>query len=161
MRRARAALWIPVALVAPAAPAQATQYLSVEQAQRALVPEADGFAAATLGERAAWRALRAGAPLGYFVVDEVIGKHERITYAVGIAGDGSVRGVEILDYREPRGGEVRDPRWLAQFAGKRYGAPLTLEQDIQNISGATLSCRHVTEGVKRLLGLHAAATGKK
>jgi len=41
----------------------------------------------------------------------VIGKHELITYAVGIGSDGAVRGVEILDYRETRGGEVRDPRW--------------------------------------------------
>ena len=156
MRRPASAWWLPVALVAPAIPAHATQYLTVEQAQRALFPEADAFVPAAPGDPRAWRAARGGAMLGTFVVDEVIGKHERITYAVGIAADGSVRGVEILDYREPRGGEVRDPRWLAQFAGKRDGAPLTLEEDIQNISGATLSCRHVTEGVKRLLARYAA-----
>jgi Na+-transporting NADH:ubiquinone oxidoreductase subunit C len=91
----------------------------------------------------------------------VIGKHELIAYALGIAADGAVRGVEILDYREPRGGEIRDPRWRAQFVGKRQGSTLRLEQDIQNISGATLSCRHVTDGVRRLLQLHAQALRQK
>lgn len=94
------------------------------------------------------------------MVDEVIGKHELITYAVGIGADGAVRGVEIMDYRESRGGEVRDPRWRAQFNGKRNASALRLDDDIQNISGATLSCRHITEGVKRLLALHAAALMK-
>ena len=56
---------------------------------------------------------------------------------------------------------MRDPRWRAQFAGKRRGAPLRLEQDIKNLSGATLSCRHVTDGVRRLLALHALELKEK
>jgi Na+-transporting NADH:ubiquinone oxidoreductase subunit NqrC len=65
-----------------------------------------------------------------------------------------------MDYRESRGGEVRDPRWRAQFSGKSSGSALRLDSDIQNISGATLSCRHITEGIKRLLAIHAAALAK-
>jgi Na+-translocating ferredoxin:NAD+ oxidoreductase RnfG subunit len=174
-------LWVPLALACAAAPVQATQYLTVEQAQRVLFPEADSFAATPVrltaelksqlqadgagrirgNEQAAWTASLRGAVVGHVLADEVIGKHELITYAVGIGADGTVRGVEILDYRETRGGEVRDPRWRAQFVGKRNGATLRLEQDIQNISGATLSCRHVTEGVRRLLALHALALKEK
>ncbi|MGE5639901.1 MAG: FMN-binding protein [Clostridia bacterium] len=156
MRTRSPGAWVPVALLCAAAPAHATQYLTVEQAQRTLFPEAQSFSPETLGDRRAWAALRAGERVGLVVLDEVIGKHELITYAVGIRADGAVRGVEILDYREPRGGEVRDPRWRAQFEGKRASSPLRLEEDIQNISGATLSCRHVTEGVKRLLALYAS-----
>jgi len=155
MRALDPRLWTPLAAACVAAPVHATQYLSVEQAQRALFPAADAFAAVPLQGARAWSASRAGAALGYFLVDEVVGKHELITYAVGIGADGAIRGVEILDYREPRGGEVRDPRWRAQFVGKRRGSPLRLDEDIQNISGATLSCRHVTEGVRRLLELYA------
>lgn len=155
MPRADLRLWIPVAAACAAAPAQATQYLSVEQAQRALFPTADAFAPFSLPGVRAWSASRAGSPLGHVLVDEVVGKHERITYAVGVGTDGAVRGVEILDYREPRGGEVRDPRWRAQFVGKRRDSPLRLDDDIQNISGATLSCRHITAGVRRLLELYA------
>jgi Na+-transporting NADH:ubiquinone oxidoreductase subunit C len=181
MRDFDSRLWVPIALACAAAPVQATQYLTVEQAQRALFPGADSFAAMPIrltaelksqlqadgagpirgGEQPAWVASLRGAVVGHVMVDEVIGKHELIAYAVGIGSDGAVRGVEILDYRETRGGEVRDPRWRAQFVGKRRGAPLRLEQDIQNISGATLSCRHITEGVRRLLALHALALKEK
>jgi hypothetical protein len=153
-------LWVPVALACAAAPVQGAQYLTLEQAQRALFPEADAFAPAPLRGQRAWAASRGGALLGHVMVDEVIGKHELITYALGVGADGAVRSVEIMDYRESRGGEVRDPRWRAQFKGKRSGSPLRLEEDIQNISGATLSCRHVTEGVRRLLALHAAELKK-
>ena len=51
--------------------------------------------------------------------------------------------------------EIREALWRAQFIGKRHGAQLALTKDIQNISGATLSCRHITDGVKRLLATHA------
>lgn len=168
-------LWAPFALACAVTPVQATQYLTVDQAQRALFPEADSFAATPVrltaelrsklqaqgpgrprgNEQPAWAARLREAVVGHVLMDEVIGKHELITYAVGIGADGAVRGVEILDYRESRGGEVRDPRWRAQFAGKRQGAKLRLDEDIQNISGATLSCRHVTDGVRRLVALHA------
>ena len=128
----------------------------MEQAQRALFPEASAFTQAPQVKRA-WAASRAGTVIGHVMVDDVVGKHELITYAVGIGSDGVVRGVEILDYRETRGGEVRDPRWRAQFVGKHHGAPLALDDDIQNISGATLSCRHITDGVRRLLALYELA----
>lgn len=163
MRRTHAGSWVPVALACAVSHAHATQYLTAEQARRALFGEADAFAAVTLEElrRPAWSASRQGVVIGHLLVDEVVGKHELITYAVGISADGTIRGVEILDYRETRGGEVRDPRWLAQFEGKRADSPLRLEADIQNITGATLSCRHVTDGVRRLVALHARALRRR
>jgi len=94
---------------------------------------------------------------GFFIVDEVLGKHEMITWALGLGPDGSVKQVEILDYRETYGYEIQHPKWRAQFAGKRAGAPLKLDDDIKNISGATLSCRHITDGVKRLLATYEHA----
>lgn len=177
MRALDARWWVPLAVACAPVGAHATQYLTVAQAQRALFPQGERFVPDRVeltddqrrliaqrsgvksprGEQAVWRALRGQAPLGYFIVDEVIGKHELITYAVGIGDDGKVRGVEILDYRESRGGEVRDPRWRAQFNGKRAGDTLRLGQDIQNLSGATLSSRHITDGVRRLLALYDVA----
>jgi Na+-transporting NADH:ubiquinone oxidoreductase subunit NqrC len=88
-------------------------------------------------------------------VDEVIGKHEFITYALALANSGAVKGVEILTYRETYGHEVKLPKWRAQFLGKTVAAPVKIDSDIRNISGATLSCVHVTEGVRRLLYTHA------
>ncbi len=176
MRSLDARWWVPLAVACAPVAAHATQYLTVEQAQRALFPQAERFVPTRVelsdaqrsriaelsgvnsprGEQPVWRALRGQALLGYFIVDEVIGKHELITYALGIGGDGKARGVEILDYREPRGGEVRDASWRAQFNGKQAGDTLRVGQDIQNLSGATLSSRHITDGVRRLLALYAA-----
>jgi len=161
MKRIDLRLWTPVAAACFAAPVYATQYLTVEQAQRALFPQAEAFAPAALGDKLAWAASKGSTLLGHVIVDEVVGKEELITYAVGIEADGVLRGLEILDYREPRGGEVRDPRWRAQFKGKRQGAPLAVDDDIQNISGATLSCRHITEGVRRLLDAYTRTVQKK
>ena len=85
------------------------------------------------------------------IIDQVLGKHEFITLATGIASDGSVRGIEILEYRESYGSQVRNVDWRKQFTGKDKAAPLKLNSDIRNISGATLSSAHVTAGVRRIL----------
>ena len=90
----------------------------------------------------------------WFIVDEVIGKHEMITYALAIGQDGAVKGIEIVEYVESYGYEVADSSWRKQFVGKRAIDPLKLGHDIQNISGATLSSKHLTDGVKRLLTFH-------
>ena len=58
---------------------------------------------------------------GYFFVDQVIGKHDLITYAVALSADGKVRQVEILEYREAYGGEVRNAHWRGQFVGRHHG----------------------------------------
>lgn len=89
--------------------------------------------------------------LGVLFIDHVLGKHEIIDYSVALSPEGKVLGIEILEYRESYGYEIRNPKWRKQFVGKRPGEPLRLNDDIYNISGATMSCRHVTEGTKRVL----------
>jgi Na+-translocating ferredoxin:NAD+ oxidoreductase RnfG subunit len=91
------------------------------------------------------------------VSDAVVGKFELIGYAVGLDADGSVRQVEILSYRESHGHEIRLPAWRRQFVGKTAAAPIRIGDDISNISGATLSCQHVTGGVRRIVAVVAAA----
>jgi len=165
------------ALVAPA-PSFAVDYLTAEQAQAAMFPEADRFEARELaldaGQRAALQA-RLGVPvkerwpvrvarrgdrtLGVAVVDEVLGKFERITFAVGVGADGAIRQIEILSYRESHGHEVRLPAWRKQFVGKTAAAPLRVGEDIANVSGATLSCHHVTDGVRRIVAVLEQAGG--
>jgi Na+-translocating ferredoxin:NAD+ oxidoreductase RnfG subunit len=167
--------WVVIpALIVPA-PAFATQYLTVEQAQRALFPSADRFEPRDLAltdaalhevevahpapvarpRPSSFAADRAGAVLGYVYVDEVLGKQLYITYAVGIDTAGTVVGVEILEYRETHGYEVRNAAWRGQFAGRTAAAPPSFGTNVKNISGATLSSRHVTEGVARVLAIHA------
>ena len=93
----------------------------------------------------------------WFIIDEVVGKHEMITYGVGLHSDGTVKQIEILEYRESYGHEVANPKWLAQFTKKSAESPLKLNKDIENISGATLSSKHLTDGVKRVLVMYELA----
>jgi hypothetical protein len=149
----------------------AETYLTEDQAAQALFPgarlaagwetltpaEAKSVEKAS-GERVLDRRLRLWrAPDGACMfVDRVVGKHEFITYAVGLAPDGSVKGVEIMDYRETFGDQVRGEGWRRQFSGKKASDPVRIGKDVKNISGATLSSVHVANGVRRLLQTHEA-----
>jgi Na+-translocating ferredoxin:NAD+ oxidoreductase RnfG subunit len=140
---------LPTAVVASiASPALAVQYLSVEAAQKLAFPSANHFVEY---DGKSWKAQAGDKLLGLFVLDHVIGKHLFIDYAVALDTNGRVMRVEILQYRESYGGEVRESSWLGQFVGKTSGSALKVGSDIRSISGATLSSLHVTEGVKRVL----------
>ena len=82
--------------------------------------------------------------------DRSTGKHEFIDYIVALTPEGKVKQIEILEYRESWGYEVRREGWRKQFAGKDSTSKLKLNDGIHNISGATLSCRGITRGVKRI-----------
>lgn len=165
-----------LAVVAVPTSAFAVDYLSAEQAARLMFPDADAFetrsvtfdaaqlqqldARGVRARSATWPvrvARRGGATLGFVVIDAVVGKVELIDYAVGIALDGSVRQIEILSYRESHGFEIRLPAWRKQFVGKGATSALRIGDDIANISGATLSCTHVTDGVRRIVAVVALA----
>jgi len=173
-------LWPAIGLLAAVAPASVTiaaTYLSVEAAQKALFPSADSFVPVVLtltdaekraiaeaagpqaahGELRTWAAKRGDAVLGHVFVDNVIGREDFITYAVGVGADGKLLPIEILDYRESHGGEIRNKAWRAQFAGRTDPSQLRMNKDIKNIAGATLSSEHVTAGVRRILALWSAA----
>ena len=143
------------AMVALASPAYAMQYLSITEAQKLAFPSATHFAEVQPGR--AWKAEAGGRTIGLFVFDHVIGKHLYIDYAVALDPGGRVHRVDILQYRESYGGEVRNASWLAQFNGATSATPLKVNGDIRNISGATLSSLHVTEGVKRILAAYGNA----
>lgn len=98
----------------------------------------------------AWQAKQGDKTLGYFVTDAVIGKFELISYAVAPNTAGEVSGVEISTYRESYGYGVRNKPWRVQFLGKSTNSALRVSDDINNISGATLSCMHLTDGIRRI-----------
>jgi hypothetical protein len=161
------------ALAAPVQVVVAGSYLTVEATQRLAFPQADRFepakAAVTAeqlrhiaalagpqplhGQLQLWRAYQSGKALGYFFVDEVIGRQDLITYALSIDNDGRLGEIEILTYRESHGGEVRNAAWRRQFAGRRQLDALRVSVDIKNIAGATMSCEHLTQGARWLLAL--------
>ena len=172
--------WTPIALASVglisgvSAPliAHAKIYLSIEQAQKIMfghtswnhkpilisddiqkkMRQASGVSHPFNSHRI-WKSTQGA----WFIVDEVVGKHEMITYALGIEADGRIKNIEILEYRESYGYEVGEDSWRKQFMGKTSKSNLKLNKDIQNISGATLSAKHLTDGVKRLMIMHELA----
>ncbi len=165
---------IPALMIAPAAillagPIHAVDYMTVLQAQALCFPaamfkeapltltpdqirkiESRSGAEVTLKNPQIWRVFSSGKLTGWFFVDEVIGKYQQITYCIALLPDGSIKQVEILSYREIHGSNVRGA-WRTQFKGKTVASPLEIGKDILNLSGATLSSRHLSEGIKRIL----------
>ena len=90
---------------------------------------------------------------GYAMVHNTIGKHKHMTYMVGVDTSGACTDVELLVFREARGSEVRRKRFNAQYEGKTVSDPIRINKDIINISGATMSVRSISAGVKRVLVL--------
>ena len=163
-------------------PVFAAAFMEVEQAQKMLLPNADRFSAVALSldetqlndiakttetripknfNPKVWRADQGNKSLGWVITDRVIGKYDLIDYAAGFQADGTSVGIEILAYRESHGSEVKQSAWRKQFAGKKGPSAMRFADDIRNISGATLSCQHVTEGMQRLSAIASLlATGK-
>jgi Na+-translocating ferredoxin:NAD+ oxidoreductase RnfG subunit len=157
----------------PAQAIIAADYLSVDAAQRQIFPQADSFPglvaplsdqqkqaiAALSGPQPAhgmlriYRAQRNGVILGHVFVDEVIGRQDLITYAIGIDTAGALSTLEILSYRESHGGEIRNAHWREQFKSRSDLQHLRFRTDIKNIAGATLSSEHVTQSVRWLVAL--------
>jgi Na+-translocating ferredoxin:NAD+ oxidoreductase RnfG subunit len=166
-----------VALMVPATVVVAADYLSIDAAQRAVYPQAESFEPVLLslspaqkqtivaragpqpqhGALRIWNAKRGDTNLGYVFVDEVIGRSDLITYATGIDPNGALHTIEILAYRESHGAEIRNAAWRQQFANRNGLAQLQFRTDIKNISGATLSSEHVTQGVRWIVALWETA----
>ena len=90
---------------------------------------------------------------GYAVIQNTIGKHRPITYMVGVTPTGECMNFEVLVYREARGNEIATKRFNYQYQGKTIGDPVRINRDIINITGATMSVRSASAGVKRVLVL--------
>ena len=161
-------LLIPAALIAPAT-AQAAVYMNISEAQNLLFPGAtfterfmrlsDGQIASITDDAhtsindphiKAWRV--SGKASGWFILDQVQGKDDTITFAVAIDANGAISGIEILECLADYNAIIM-PEWRAQFVGETA-------RDIKHvemISGATLSSRHIIDGVRRVAFIYAEA----
>lgn len=85
-----------------------------------------------------------------WILDE-IGKERDITTAIVINKDKIVK-VEVLIYRESRGGQVQNSRFTQQYNNKTSTNNFTKE--IDSISGATLSVYALNKQVRMALWLN-------
>jgi hypothetical protein len=74
-----------------------------------------------------------------WILDE-IGKTELITFAVLIEGN-TISKISVLEFRETRGWEIKHDFFTRQFRNAGLNPDLSLNQSVDNITGATLSVR--------------------
>lgn len=158
-------LLVPAAIVA-AAPVQAKIYMDVASAQAMIFPGATFEERFVKLDQEQYNAIISDSNVnvysrnikawkvstgGWFIIDQVRGQDDWISYAIAIDAKGAVMRIEILECLENYDGITR-PNWRAQFYGKTRGFP---SADIAQISGATLSSGQMTAGVRRILSTHA------
>lgn len=90
---------------------------------------------------------------GYAMIHNTIGKYKHMTYMVGVDQKGACTDVELLVFRDAKGSEVGKKRFNSQYDGLTVSDPIRINKDIINISGATMSVRSMSAGVKRVLVL--------
>ncbi|MEZ4810755.1 MAG: FMN-binding protein [Allomuricauda sp.] len=89
--------------------------------------------------------------IGYAYLGQASSMKNVFDYVVLFNLDLSIKKSKILIYREDYGRQVGSQRWLKQFIGKKSGEGLTYGEDIDAISGATISAKSMTMAVSDIL----------
>lgn len=151
--------------------AWSVSYMTEEEALRWALPDADDIKPQrhildlerkrVLEKQAGWQlkdnaftfyeGQRQGKVVGYAFLDDEIGKHQPITFVVALTSDGKIRDVDVVIYRESVGEGIKGRHFLDQFRGKDVSSRLRLGDDVDSITGATLSARASTRVVKKAL----------
>ena len=96
-----------------------------------------------------FRGLSGGVTVGYTATATVTGFGGPIEVTVGMDADGKIAGLSVggSKFAETAGlgTRAREPEFTGQFLGKQ--PPLVLKQDVDAISGATITSAAVTKGV--------------
>lgn len=89
-------------------------------------------------------------PTAYLILAKARSKISEFDYMVVFDSKLAILKVKVLVYREEYGGEIGSGRWLKQFIGISDPEKMEFGHDIQNISGATISARSITEDLKKV-----------
>jgi len=117
------------------------------------LPEAEEFKPEEAGDVTFYEGLKGGEVVGVIALTEGAGYGGPVRLMVTMTPEGSVSSVKILGMSETPGigTKVAESAFLQQYAGKSPKDPVTLGQDVQAISGATVSSKAVNAGVQKAL----------
>lgn len=129
------------------------QQAELNRALGELLPDADKFEEVTKEDIRYYLATKAGKNVGAIMLSAGGGYGGPINLLVSIDMSGKVRAVRVTEHRETAGigNKVEEASFLRQFVDKTPADKLAVGQDIQTVSGATISARGVTAGVKNAL----------
>jgi len=89
--------------------------------------------------------------LGYAYVSKAPSKTDQFDYLVLLDTNLVIVKTKVLIYREDYGGEIGSKRWLKQFIGKTKDDEFRYGDNIDAISGATISVRSMTKAMDDLM----------
>jgi hypothetical protein len=113
-----------------------------------LIDNANSQLAENIGIEEVYALVSDGNELGFMVYFKVASKFDVFDLALFYDTNLLIKSMKVLEYREDHGGEVGSSRWLKQFIGLGKDDAIRLNDDIQGISGATISCESATKGAK-------------
>jgi hypothetical protein len=83
------------------------------------------------------------------IPDDIMLEFEYFDYFFVTDPEGKVLNVKIFNYQATHGHQVMSKGWLKQFIGFSGNQSLTYGQDINAISGATVSAKTLIEDIKK------------
>ena len=130
--------------------AEATR-LAQEQARFELLPEADGFSEVALAEKVdnVSDVYAANNGAGYVVTSSAKGYGGTMTVMVSFTPEGTIKQIKVTEQAETQGIGSKvagDASFWERYAGLE-AKPLVLDQDVDRLSGATISSRALTAAV--------------
>lgn len=101
-----------------------------------------------------YKITRSDTTIAFGFLDNVYGKSLPITFLVILDKEGSIISTDIIKYREPYGGAVKNKNWNNQFFGLNSNSDYIVGENIVSISGATISVNSVTKGIRKITILY-------
>ena len=99
--------------------------------------------------------------LGYAYVGQANSMKRVFDYVVFVNKDFSVKKAKVLIYREDHGRQIGAQRWLKQFIGLSATKKPVYGENVDAISGATISAKSMTIAVKDVLETIETLNNKK
>jgi electron transport complex protein RnfG len=138
------------------------------QARMEILSSADAFekVEGVEGAKEVYKGTAGGATVGYTLTMVTTGYGGDMEIAVGISTDGQVSGIKIIKHAETPGlgANAQNPSFSDQYTGKSTDTqievvktPPTADNEIQAITGATITSRAVTKAVNEAREIYASA----
>ncbi len=130
---------------------------AVDPVLAAVYPAADAFVglSAPEGMNALYEAQAGGSPVGHVAVVTKQGRNGPVEVTLGLDLDQKLTGISVggkaFVETPDLGGKAQDPAFTGQFVGK--SVPLVLGQDVDAVSGATITSTAVVDAINLAAGL--------
>jgi Na+-translocating ferredoxin:NAD+ oxidoreductase RnfG subunit len=90
-------------------------------------------------------------PKGYVFVEEAMGRYHTFKFMVFVNPELEIENISVLQYDEDYGSEITNKKWLQQFIGYTPQSEFKYKVNIDAISGATISSKSITKGIRDTL----------